>query len=796
MGVVVTTSRLPIRRSKKRILALRDKHTKEERVLQQLEDETQPVATLRKFNRGTAVSPRGRTEKGAPPPKHSPQSRQPWYKVRKEPANNYLYTVLPDGAWKGRRCFIIGGGPSLNELDLNKLTGELVITINRGFEKYPTSAINIALDGRLWEWITSGKLGGNAKQAWDNYKGHRLWLNTSNFPYPPDIYLLDAVTSISTFQMKDGIGHGNNTGYGALNLAACLGANPIYLLGYDMHGDGHGRQAWWHDGYPQPQSETVYSTFAKYFNEIAPKLKRKGFKVINLNPKSKLNCFEFGDYNKVVAEKAATPKSLQLTATKTDYITAITPTGDRQLAFALCKHWMETQTVKPDQWLVIDDGKVPITPSPGMDYVRREPKADDPAHTLNVNIQAAIPHIKGNKVLIIEDDEYYAPGYVEALSQALDKNVVAGIGKSKYYHLPTGGFVVHANTSHASFAQTGFRSSFVPVLNSLVSQKLLHYLDICLWKTAMAEGKGHVFYDDKAPLYVGIKGLTGRAGIGIGHKASMYRKRCDTTRELLKNWIPEDYKVYMDIIEGKLTTDNCETYFPKITGITVCQNTKAFMERAYTSIRKFHPDMPIIIIDGSDADDPCATYVKGLQSDLTTVLQPGYNIGHGNGMCLGIDNVKTPYALIFDSDIKMLKSPVDAMFAMMEPDTFGVGYTEKTAADGFEWGARAKGGKIHNEGKPMKMLHPYFQLINVAIYHKFHPYVHHGAPCYLTALDIHNKGLTDKIIKEFTGLGHSSGKGWSWVGKPREFIHHDPAGTRTDRKLRGLGEIEGNWVKR
>ena len=94
------------------------------------------------------------------------------------------------------------------------------------------------------------------------------------------------------------------------------------------------------------------------------------------------------------------------------------------------------------------------------------------------------------------------------------------------------------------------------------------------------------------------------------------------------------------------------------------------------------------------------------------------------------------------------------------------------------------------------MLHPYFHLINITNYRKYHPYVHHGAPCYLTCRDIHERGLTDKVIKEFPGLGHSSGKGWVWEGKPRRYIRHDTAGTRIERTKRGMGEIEGNWVRK
>lgn len=201
--------------------------------------------------------------------------------------------------------------------------------------------------------------------------------------------------------------------------------------------------------------------------------------------------------------------------------------------------------------------------------------------------------------------------------------------------------------------------------------------------------------------------------------------------------------------------------------------------------------MQIIIIDGSSENDPCYDYVSRLKSNpRNTIVLCKYNIGHGRGMDYAIGLCKTKVAMIFDSDIRMLKSPVEKMLAMMESDTYGVGYLEKTGLDGYEYGAHAN----HKTEPFMWMLHPYFQLLQISEYHKFHPYVHHGAPCYLAALDIYRKGLTSKIIKEFPGLGHSSGKGWNWVGEPREYIQHDTAGTRKARKLKGKSEIDGGWV--
>ena len=93
----------------------------------------------------------------------------------------------------------------------------------------------------------------------------------------------------------------------------------------------------------------------------------------------------------------------------------------------------------------------------------------------------------------------------------------------------------------------------------------------------------------------------------------------------------------------------------------------------------------------------------------------------------------------------------------------------------------------------MYMLHPFFHLLQISEYYKFAPYVHHGAPCFKAARDIHLKGLTDKIIKRFPGLGHTHGKGFVWSAVPGEWIKHDTAGTRKSRVKRGKQEIEQGW---
>jgi len=209
-----------------------------------------------------------------------------------------LYDILPDEAWKGQRCFIIGGGESLKNFDFSKLQNELVIGVNRAYEVMDCT-INYAMDNNIYRWITTGELGAEAKKKFEDFKGIPIWLDSAGYDYPKGIFILNKSNSHKNiYTMKDGIKSGTNAGFGALSLAVCLGANPIYLLGFDMEGK-EGGAAWWHDGYPEKQGDGIYKTFINDFKEVSSGIKEKGSQVINLNPESKLRCFDFGKFEDI-----------------------------------------------------------------------------------------------------------------------------------------------------------------------------------------------------------------------------------------------------------------------------------------------------------------------------------------------------------------------------------------------------------------------------------------------------------------------------------------------------------------
>lgn len=208
-----------------------------------------------------------------------------------------LYEVLPDGSWANKPCFVVGGGPSLSDFDWSLLRGNRVIGINRVFEKFDPTII-FSMDHRFLRWILKGQYGKDAIRRFRNSAAYKVWLCTKPgcaCKVPAEIFLIGVWGSYSKgfkafpVSMRDGIGHGNNSGYAALNLAVCLGANPIYLIGFDMKRDGE--KTHWHSGHPIPMRQTVLDNFRLFFNHAALKTRAMGVKVINLNPHSALACF-------------------------------------------------------------------------------------------------------------------------------------------------------------------------------------------------------------------------------------------------------------------------------------------------------------------------------------------------------------------------------------------------------------------------------------------------------------------------------------------------------------------------
>jgi hypothetical protein len=211
-----------------------------------------------------------------------------------------LVTILPDRSWKGQRCFIIGGGPSLTGFDFERLWGERVIAINKAFASCMFADVLYFMDFiHFYTNIEDGRFGPEYLEKWKAFKGIKVHADSRGRDLP-DVYWINLSSyqyGVSTSQ-KRGLFRGSNCGYGALNLAVLMRANPIYLLGYDMKHDG--KITHFHEGYSRTAQGKALKTFIGELGAIRHDLKARRIKVVNLNPDSALKWFEFSTIDKVL----------------------------------------------------------------------------------------------------------------------------------------------------------------------------------------------------------------------------------------------------------------------------------------------------------------------------------------------------------------------------------------------------------------------------------------------------------------------------------------------------------------
>lgn len=223
-------------------------------------------------------------------------------------ANRKVTDLLKEDSWRGRRCFIIGGGESLKDFDYSQLNGELTIGINKVFMYYDPTLL-YSMDTRFYGWIRQGVLSkfdnADVVTRWNSVRAPKLFLAPhSSIGFDPSIYLVRRSNNEGLpNNFAEGIWGGDNSGFGALVVAMLLGANPIYLLGYDMQCKMHSH---FHKGYPEQSIERTrqkVERFRKTFERFAEAFRARGCQIVNLNPDSALKCFEFDTINNVIGKR-------------------------------------------------------------------------------------------------------------------------------------------------------------------------------------------------------------------------------------------------------------------------------------------------------------------------------------------------------------------------------------------------------------------------------------------------------------------------------------------------------------
>lgn len=223
------------------------------------------------------------------------RNNKPSSSSKHQPINTDSKYSVSEKIWDNETVYIVGGGPSLKSFKWDKLKCKNVIAINRAYEMLPGATVLYWTDSRFYKWY---------KDDINKFKGLKYTCRPFN-DKPSDVKLLKPTSAMKIDIRPSFICHGNNSGYGAINLAIKLGAKKIYLLGYDMNSSPNTTH--WHDGYTVKHNHTIYQKMIKYFDTMPSELKKLGVQVFNANPKSQLTCFRKCSLNDALNDTAFNP---------------------------------------------------------------------------------------------------------------------------------------------------------------------------------------------------------------------------------------------------------------------------------------------------------------------------------------------------------------------------------------------------------------------------------------------------------------------------------------------------------
>lgn len=205
--------------------------------------------------------------------------------------------------WNGATCLILGGGPSLADMDWEEIRtwrtnhpNRRIIAVNEACLSIVTDAdIAYWVDGRWFQWNKERLAKTNPRQKWTSAHGDSVKQGGAHY--------------ISNKNMKDFHIHrklvaGLDSGGIAINIAYHCNASTAYLLGFDMHdtpakAQGTGN---FHDKHPVkqpglPRSNHFIPKHGKMRKAIADL--DLDFAVFNCTPDSALKCWPYVPWSRI-----------------------------------------------------------------------------------------------------------------------------------------------------------------------------------------------------------------------------------------------------------------------------------------------------------------------------------------------------------------------------------------------------------------------------------------------------------------------------------------------------------------
>jgi hypothetical protein len=181
--------------------------------------------------------------------------------------------------WKGFPAVIVAGGESVSVAQIRAIgmarAADKIRVIAVNDAVYPCWFADIAYAADARWWVYHREL--------PDFQGMRLSIAQDVYPELPKSVDFLRNTGREGFNPEpDALRTGDNGGHQAVQVAAHLGSDPIYLVGFDMHG------AHWFGDHPKElqKGHPKQSDRVRMLEDLGTELARRGFSVLNATPRS------------------------------------------------------------------------------------------------------------------------------------------------------------------------------------------------------------------------------------------------------------------------------------------------------------------------------------------------------------------------------------------------------------------------------------------------------------------------------------------------------------------------------
>ena len=202
---------------------------------------------------------------------------------------------IADNRWWHDDIYILGGGPSLNDVNFDLIKDKHVIGVNNAYGDRICDKKGNLIEYKCRDWVDVCFYGDGRWFDWHkewikNFKG-QIFSCATRARHLSGVVYIQRGKSLGIETKTNAVSWNRSSGATAISLAYHFGAKRIILLGFDMK-MVNGKGNWHNDHKTARKDPSVYRRFNEVFKHIKKDADKLGVEILNATTDSAIADFK------------------------------------------------------------------------------------------------------------------------------------------------------------------------------------------------------------------------------------------------------------------------------------------------------------------------------------------------------------------------------------------------------------------------------------------------------------------------------------------------------------------------